>query len=199
MTPTKQLTVFLLLGAIVLNNCTTQPEVAIPLPTATKTPSPKATPLPTPFSPYDSILWRTLEVTMQELEITQEFLTDFGTVRIPSPGRKFLWVHIRLKNTGNVEAAVPLLENYSILYAASELKPIYGYRSGYPEYTELGAVIFPNKELVGWLRFDVPVEAELKDMRFVFLPESTHVGASFSSPNYPYSDDKPTFVWNCGP
>jgi hypothetical protein len=50
-----------------------------------------------------------------------------------------------------------------------------------------------------WLRFDIPVNAELKDLRFIFLPESSHVGVSFSSPNYPYVEDHPTYVWKCTP
>ena len=94
---------------------------------------------------------------------------------------------------------MPLLENYSVLYAATELKPTYGHRKDHTEYTTLASVIFPNHELDGWLRFDIPAEAQLKDLRFVFLPESSHVGVSFSSPNYPYSEDKPTYVWNCAP
>jgi hypothetical protein len=36
-------------------------------------------------------------------------------------------------------------------------------------------------------------------LRFVFLPESAQVGASYGSPNYPYADDKPTYVWNGAP
>ena len=93
----------------------------------------------------------------------------------------------------------PLSEHYSVLYAATELKPTYGHRQGYVDYTTLGTVIFPGQELDGWLRFDVPTTAGLKDMRFVFIPESAQVGTSFSSPNYPYADDKPTYVWNCAP
>jgi hypothetical protein len=100
---------------------------------------------------------------------------------------------------GQIELNVPLGENFSVLYAATELKPTYGHRKDYAEYTALDAVIFPDHEVDGWLRFDIPATAELKDLRFVYLPESSQVGASFSSPNYPYSDDKPTYVWNCVP
>lgn len=135
-------------------------------------------------------------MTMDQLEVTQEYLTDFGSTRIPPAGNKFLWVHLRLKNTGQIEMDVPLPEHFSILYAAIELKPTYGHRLEYMDYTELGPVIFPDQELDGWLRFDIPSMAELGDLRFVFLPESAQVGASYSSPNYPYADDKPTYVWN---
>jgi hypothetical protein len=63
----------------------------------------------------------------------------------------------------------------------------------------LDSVIFPDQTVAGWLRFDIPTAAALKDLLFVFLPESSHVGTSFSSPNYPYADDKPTYVWKCAP
>jgi hypothetical protein len=136
---------------------------------------------------------------MDQLEVTQEYVTDYGTSRIPPEGDKFLWVHVLLKNTGKVEIDVPLSEHFSVLYAAAELKPSYGHRQEYAEYTALGPAIFPNQELDGWIRFDIPVTAELSDLRFVFLPESSRVGSSYSSPNYPYADDKPTYVWNCAP
>ena len=138
-------------------------------------------------------------MTMDQLEVTQDYITDYGSSRIPTEGNKFLWVHIRLKNTGQIEMDVPLPEHFSILYAAVELKPTYGHRAEYVDYTTLGPKVFPNQELDGWLRFDIPAAAELKDLRFVFLPESSQVGTSFSSPNYPYAEDKPTYVWKCAP
>ena len=191
-----------LAGLILLTACSTTSKPPAVTITATAYPQPTATVtkvLPVPSSPNDSILWDDLQVTMDQLEITQEYLTDFGSIRIPSAGEKFLWVHIQLKNTGQIEMDTPVSEHYSILYAATEIKPVYGHRNGYMDYTSLGLTIFPNQELDGWLRFDIPAAAELRDMRFVFLPESAQVGTSFSSPNYPYSDDKPTFVWNCAP
>ncbi len=198
----KKISSILAIGLIVLTACsstgqtsaTPLPAIASPQPTATEI---KA--LPTPASPDDSIIWDGLKVTLDQIEVTQEYLTDYGSTRIPPAGQKFLWVHIRLKNTGQIEMDVPLSEHFSVLYAATELKPSYGHRQGYAEYTTLGPLIFPNKDLDGWIRFDIPTTAELRDLRFVFLPESSQVGASFSSPNYPYADDKPTYVWNCEP
>ena len=198
----KKLSRALLVGLMLLTACSTASESPAMTPPATASVQPTATAtrvLPTPSSPKDSILWDDLRVTMDQPEISGEYLTDFGSTRSPSAEKKFLWVHIQLKNTGQIEIDVPTLENYSILYAATEIKPIYGHRQGYVDYTTLGAVIFPNQELDGWLRFDIPVTAELSEMRFVFLPESAQVGTSFSSPDYPYSDDKPTYVWNCAP
>lgn len=181
--------------------CSTQSKTSsIPVtPTATQTPPPASTLtlLPTASSLRDSVLWNNLQVAIDRLEITNEYTTDFGSLRTPPNGKKFFWVHVRLKNTNQVEMDTPVFEHYSILYAAVEVKPSYGYRQGYTEYTALNSTIFPDQELDGWLRFDIPDTAELKDLRFVFLPESSGVGTSFSSPNYPYSDDKPTYVWDC--
>lgn len=136
-------------------------------------------------------------MTLDQLEITQDYVTDFDSSRVPPDGYKFLWVHVRLRNIGQVEMDVPLLENFSILYAAAELKPTYGHRAEYADYSALDPVIFPDQELDGWLRFDIPVAAELIDLRFVFIPESAQVGVSYNSPNYPYAINKPTYVWNC--
>ena len=197
----KNTATILLIGLLTLTACSATDQAATtPLPA---TPFSQPTPteikvLPTPSSPGDSILWDDLQVTMDELEVSEDYITDYGSSRVPTEGNKFLWVHIRLRNTGQIQMDVPLSEHYSILYAATELKPSYGHRQGYTEYTTLGSLIFPNQDLDGWIRFDIPTTAELKDLRFVFLPVSAQVGASYNSPNYPYADDKPTYLWNCG-
>lgn len=193
----------LFIGLVILTACSTQSNSqSIPATaTATRIPLPTSTPtaLPTPSSPSDSILWEDLQVTMDQLEVTDEYFTDFGSIRTPPAGKKFLWVHVHLKNMGQVELDVPAFEHYSILYAVTEIKPIYGHRNGYVDYSTLGPAIFPDQELDGWLRFDIPSTAELNEMLFVFIPESAQVGVSYSSPNYPYADNKPTYVWVCGP
>jgi hypothetical protein len=202
MFPSKKLSRLLLAGLIFLTACVKNESPAIPA-TSTATARPPSTAtttkvLPTPASLRDSILWDHLQVTLVQLEITAEYLTDFGSTRSPSAGTKFLWVHLQLRNTSQIQMEIPAFEHYSILYAAAEIKPIYGHRNGYVDYTTLGIVLSPNQELDGWLRFDIPVTAELKEMRFVFLPESAQVGTSYTSPDYPYAEDRPTFVWNCG-
>jgi hypothetical protein len=181
----------------ILTACATATPVAV-------TPTPQPTPtevkvLPTSSSPGNSIIWQGLQVTMAQTEISNSFITEFGSQRVPSPGLKFFWVHVQLKNTGQEQIDIPVPEHFSVLYAATELKSTYGHRKEYADYTALGPVLFPNQEVDAWLRFDIPDTAELKDLRFVFLPESLGVGTSFSSPIYPYSEDHPTFVWNCAP
>jgi hypothetical protein len=196
----KKILGILLYALFLVPACSQSNTASTPSATAFLLPTAMATQVfPTPSSQGDSIIWENLRVTMAQLEITQEYLNDFGSTRSPSAGQKFLWVHVQLKNLGPVGLEVPIAEHFSILYAARELKPTYGHRQGYPEYTALGAAIFPDQELDGWLRFDIPVAAELSDLHLVFIPESSQVGASFSSPNYPYAEDKPTYVWNCAP
>jgi hypothetical protein len=186
-------------GLFFLAACSSTGKAVTPT-VATASPQPTATEitaLPTPASPGDSITWRNLQVTMDQIEITGEYVNEFGSTRSPSPGKNFMWAHIQLINEGQIEIDTPRLENFSVLYAGAELKPIYGYRRGYKDYSTLTPKIFPDQEADGWLRFDIPAAAELKDMLCVFLPESTQVGTSFSSPMYPYSENKPAFVWKC--
>jgi hypothetical protein len=198
----KKIPAVLFLGLLIFSACSQRRTIAAPPVTATASPPPTATAtrlLPTPSSTGDSIVWEDLQVTIDQLEVTQDYLTDFGSSRVPPAGQKFLWVHILLRNLSQVQMDLPLAEHFSILYAATELKPTYGHREGHPDYTELGPAIFPSQEQAGWIRFDIPDTAELSDLRLVFIPESSHVGASYSSPNYPYADDKPTYVWSCAP
>ena len=168
----------------------------------TATPQPTATQvkvLPTPSSPGDQVALQNLQVTLSQVEITENFVTEYGSTRIPSPGQKFLWARVQLKNISQSEIDLPQPEHFSVLYAAKELKPAYGYRKDYADYLTLSPVMFPDQTVDAWLRFDIPAAAELKDLRFIFLPESSGVGASFSSPNYPYAEDHPIYVWKCAP
>jgi hypothetical protein len=184
-----------LFGLLILTACSSAEPVS-----TTISPQPTSTAvrvLPTSSAPNDSILWQGLQVTMDQAEITDDFITDFGTTRNPSPGDKFLWVQVLLENVGNTEMDTPPIEHFSALYAAAEFKPTYGHRKDHTDYTSLDSLLFSNQQVDAWLRFDIPVAAELKDLRFVFLPESSHVGVSFSSPNYPYAEDHPAFVWDC--
>lgn len=186
-----------LFALFLLTACATATPVA-------DTPTPQPTPtevkvLPTPLSPGNSIIYQGLQVTMAQTEINDSFITEFGSQRVPSPGLKYLWVHVQLKNTGPDQIDIPVTEHFSVLYAAAELKATYGHRKEYADYMALEPVLFPNQEVDAWLRFDIPDTAELKDLRFVFLPESLGVGTSFSSPIYPYSEDHPTYVWKCAP
>jgi hypothetical protein len=192
----------LFIGLFLLTACSSIGESSGTRVTATSSPQPTATELtviPTPSSPGDSIIWRDLQVSMDQAEITDSFINEFGSPRVPSAGQKFLWVHVTLENIGNDEIALPATENFSVLYADSEFKPIYGHRQGYADYTDLGRTLFPGQELDAWLRFDIPDTADLKDLWFVFLPISAQVGVSPSSPNYPYAENKPTYVWKFEP
>jgi uncharacterized protein DUF4352 len=193
----KKISGFLAVGCMLLAACSSSGQASFtPTPQPTTTPVPT---LPTPSSPGNFVTWRNLQVAMDQPEFTEVYETDFGSTRVPPAGGKFLWVHIGLRNTGQEEAAIPGAENFSVLYASTELKPTYGHREGYQDYTTLVQVIFPGQEMDGWLRFDIPSTAEFKDMLFVYLPESSQVGASYSSPNYPYANDKPTYVWDFVP
>lgn len=184
-------------GLLLLTACTSAtPTLATPIPQPTAT---ALKILPTPSLPGASVQWRDLQVTMVRAEITADFVNEYGSTRIPSPGMKFMWVRVQLKNTGQNQLITPLPEQFSVLYAATELKPTYGHRQAYADYTALDSILFPEQEVDAWLRFDIPDTAELKDLRFVFLPESLGVGTSFSSPIYPYAEDHPTFVWKCAP
>ncbi len=198
----KVISKILLPGLFVLAACSPTVDLSSTPAETTALPQPTATlarVFPTPSAPGNPVLWRDLQVSMDQPEITDTFVNEFGSQRVPSAGQKFLWIHLVLENVGTEEILLPETENFSALYAESEFKPIYGHRREYTDYTDLGSILFPGQQLDAWLRFDIPAEAELSELWFVFLPTSAQVGVSPSSPHYPYSEDKPTYVWKCGP
>jgi hypothetical protein len=144
------------------------------------------------------IIYDDLQLTMDQAEITADYLTEYGSSREPTTDIKFLWVHLILKNIGQQEQSLPAEEHFSTLYDMTELKPTYGHRKDYTDYTALNTTVEPGEELNAWLRFEIPVNAELKDLAFAFLPDSTQVSFGFSSSDYPWADH-PIFLWNCAP
>jgi hypothetical protein len=150
---------------------------------------------PTPAAPGDPATWQDLQVKLDSAEITSSFITEFGTRRVPSAGQKFLWVRVHLENVGENEIVLPAAEHFSALYADSELKPTYGHRQDYVDYTALSSPLFPGQSVDAWLRFDIPETAEFKDLLFVFMPESVQVGVLPSSSDYPWGGEHPVFGW----
>jgi hypothetical protein len=155
-------------------------------------------PLPTPIATGLEIRYADFQVAMSQTEVTTSYVTEYGSVRNPPSGAKFLWIHILLKNVGAIERALPAIEHFSALYGASEFKPVYGHRLGYVDYTTLKPVVYQGQQVDAWLRFDIPAGAELKDLQFAFLPESFQVSASFAPADYPWADH-PIYLWRCGP
>jgi hypothetical protein len=152
----------------------------------------------TPARPGAQISWRELKVRMQQASLSDSFMTEYGTQRVPSAGHQFVWVQVRLENKSGRALNLPAPEHFSILYASGEYKPVYGHRQGYADYANLGESLFPGQSVDAWLRFDVPASAGLKALWFVFLPESAQVGVSPTSADYPWGGEHPTFVWVCG-
>jgi hypothetical protein len=186
-----------LLNLILLSGCASNKQAATSTPIP---PTPTArTILPTPSTRGDAVSWSNLQISMEQVELTDSFITEFGPQRIPSPGQRFLWVQVQVSNTGATEMDLPAAEHFSVLYAQSEFKPTYGHRQNYADYTALGSPLFPGQAIKAWLRFDLPEGATLNDLWFVFLPETAQVGVRPASPNYPYASNHPTYVWRCAP
>lgn len=135
---------------------------------------------------------------MDQAEITDSYLTEYGSNREPTGNNKFLWVHIILINISQNEQSLPDAEHFSALFATSEFKPAYGHRKDHTDYTTLIEVINQGDEVDAWLRFDIPTDAELADLTFAFLPESTQVSFGFSSNEYFWADH-PIYLWTCVP
>ena len=149
-----------------------------------------------PVAPGQEIVYEDFQVVMSQAEITTSYITEFGSRRDSSPGGKFLWIHILLKNVGQKERPLPVAEHFSALYGASEFKPSYGHRQGSTDYTALKPVVYQGQQVDAWLRFDIPASAELKDLQFAFLPESFQVSVSFAPTDYPWANH-PIYLWSC--
>ena len=159
-----------LFGVLILTACNSASEVVIP------TPVPSATPrvavenksFPTPVSPGQMIVYDNLQVEMSEAEITTSYLTEYGSEREPSADKKFIWIHILLKNIGQGEQTLPAPEHFSVLNGETEFKPTYGHRKDHTDYTSLNTNMVQGQEVDAWLRFDIPARCRITGSEVCF-------------------------------
>ncbi len=135
---------------------------------------------------------------MMQAEITGSYINEYGSDREPPAGKRFLWVHIALKNTSQHEMSLPASEHFSALNGTVEYKSIYGHRQDRIDYMTLTTGLVQGQAVDAWLRFDIPAALELKDLQFAFLPESSQISAGFSSSEYSWGDH-PIYLWTCAP
>jgi hypothetical protein len=188
-----------LFGLLIFSACnsTSRPAPA-PVSSATPQTAVEKKVLPTPVSLGQGIVYDGLQVAMSQAEITTSYITEYGSSREPPAGKKFLWIHIILKDISQNEQNMPAPEHFSVLYGTNEFKPTYGHRKDYTDYMALTTGVVQGQDVDAWLRFDIPAGAELKDLQFAFLPESSQVSVGFSSSKYPWGDH-PIYLWTCAP
>jgi hypothetical protein len=188
------------LGLFIITACnsTSGPVVSTPAPSASPQAAVENKSLPTPVPPGQMVVYDDLHVTMSGTEITTSYLTEFGSNREPPAGKKIIWVHILLKNIGQSEQDLPAPEHFSVLYDDTEFKPTYGHRKDFTDYMSLNTTMAAGQAVDAWLRFDISAAAELKDLIFAFLPESTQVSFGFSFSDYSWADH-PIYLWTCAP
>ena len=172
---------------------------AAPIPTTTpQQPAVEAKSLPTPIASGGMIVHNDLQVSMREAEITDSYLTEYGSAREPSAGEKFIWIRLLIKNAGQNEQSLPAPEHFSVIHEETEFKATYGHHQIYADYMALTTVLAPAQDVDAWLRFDIPSDLDLKDLSFAFLPDSTQISFGFSSSDYFWADH-PIYLWNCAP
>ena len=154
--------------------------------------------LPTPAPLDQLIIYDNLQLEMSKAEITTGYLTEYGSEREPPAGKKFIWIYILLKNVGQGEQTLPAPEHFSVLNGETEFKPTYGHRKDHADYMTLSTSMVQRQEVDAWLRFDIPAAAELQDLIFAFLPESSRVSFGFSSSDYSWADH-PIYLWKVAP
>ena len=200
MTKSLMLVLSSLFGLLIATACNSASGPVVPTPVPSSTPQAVAEnkSLPTPISPSQMVVYDNLQVVMSEAELTTSYLTEYGSNREPAAGKKIIWIHILLKNIGQGERNLPEPEHFSVLDGTTEFKATYGHRKDYTDYMALNTSMVQGQEVNAWLRFDISADAELKDLIFAFLPESTQVSFGFSSSDYSWADH-PIYLWTCAP
>jgi hypothetical protein len=135
------------------------PKRTEPYPTATAKPYPTAT---AEASMGDFVIYKDIKTTIIEYEFTDSYLTSYGTEK-PAEGAKFLWLHVKSENVGEVAHDLPGPWDFDLLYKDTEIGYRYlgGYR-GYPQqYTEYQQErVYPGIAREGWILYEIPIGAD---------------------------------------
>ena len=152
--------------------------------------TPMATPTPTPpteLSLGDSVIVNNISFAVVAFEFADSFIDEFNRTQSPNEGAKFLWLHVKAMNIGEVAQYIP--ENYdvSILYKGTEITKG---RSGYPylkskeretyAYTIAGGFgkIYPDVSEEGWIIYEVPKNIDMSQAKICveFPPKEGYYG-----------------------
>jgi hypothetical protein len=199
MDKTLQIVLCGLIGSLVLAACGGPQKPGVPTVINSTSPPSATQPgsFPTPIPRGATITYQEIQVGMSETELTNGYMTEFGSEREPSAGVKFLWVRVMVENLDTLEHPLPGPEHFIVLYGAGEFKASYGHRQDYPDYLSLKTVIYQGQKVDAWLRFEIPADAKLQDLQFVYLPESFQLSSAIQTQDYTWADH-PAFFWRCG-
>jgi hypothetical protein len=188
------------LELLIVTACSSARKAVIPTPVPSSTPLVAAgnKSLPTPAFVGQMVVYDNLQVTMTGAEVTNSYLTEYGSNREPPADKKFLWIRLLLKNISPSERNLPAPEHFSVLNVPTEFKAAYGHRKDHTDYMALTTVMVPGQIVDAWLRFDIPAAMKLKELWFAYLPESSQISFGFSSSDYPWADH-PIYLWACAP
>jgi hypothetical protein len=200
MTKTRMFALSCLFGLFTLTACNSTGRAVVPTPVPSAAPQPilEYKSLSTPASTGQMVIYKDLQLTMSQAEMTAGYPTEYGSTREPPADKKFLWIHILIKNTSLGERDLPAPEHFSVINGETEYKPTYGHRKDHVDYMALLTGMVQGQEADAWLRFDIPAALELMELRFVFMPESLQISVGFSSSDYPWANN-PIYLWRCAP
>lgn len=153
---------------------------------------------PTPLAPGSMVIHNDFRIVLLRAEISGEYVSQYGSVRQPAAGAKYLWVEVSLQNQGTRPIQTPGSDHYSVLFYSREIKPSYGHRQDYQEYTALDTTIYPGETLQAWLRFEIPETAQISDFRFAYMPDSVRVSLAAPETDTPWARHS-LYLWNLTP
>lgn len=125
---------------------------------------------PTPNALGQSVVYHDLKVTVVEYQFSGAYKDKYGTDQKPPEQAKFLWLHASAENVGQTALDAPNPFSFQLVYKGTHVSANYPFtdRVGYSLYQ--GGQIYPGVRTEGWIRFDLPADAQAADIKVQFQP-----------------------------
>lgn len=157
-----------LVGIVGLVGCSivTCLGISIFIPSRKETPTPIAA-IPERVEPSltaeaimgEFVVYEDVETTVVEYELTDSYVNTNSRDVKPEEGAKFLWLHVRCENVGEVAHDLPSSSQFVLLYRGTEITPgvawLFWGRQGYQTYHS--AKVYPGVVRDGWILYQIPL------------------------------------------
>ena len=116
----------------------------------------------------DFIIYSDIQTTVIEYEFADSYPTSYGAGKA-AEGAKFLWLHVRSENVGEVAQDLPNPSQFVLLYKDTKINRkllLWEDPQGYTRYQ--GKKVYPGIGREGWILYEIPVGASPDEIMLRF-------------------------------
>ena len=116
------------------------------------------------------VVYEDVKITVVEYELADSYVNTNGREEKPEEGAKFLWLHVRSKNVGEVAQDLPSPSQFALLYKGTQITlGLHWFLTGGQGYAAYKKErVYPGVGREGWIQYEIPVGADSAEIMVRF-------------------------------